>query len=110
MQAAPGTLTTTEVIYNSVINIAVILASNIILGGAYDPLLYSCYVAPPTVGPPVNIDMDLFVSAQIQGDDSEGWTTAFLLDMFDANDEGNFNTMDNTLGAVDHGDVVSIAF
>jgi hypothetical protein len=101
MQAPAGTLSAIQVVYNSVINAAVLIIGNQILG-TYNPTLFTCYLAPPQP----NTNMDYFVSAQRDGDSSEGWATAFLFDLYDGNNEDNFNTLDNTLGAVGHGDAV----
>jgi hypothetical protein len=94
---AAGTLSSYLVLYNSVINAAVLIMHNEIL--AYPPFLQACYVASG-----VNTDMEFFASTQLDGDSSEGWATAFLWDLYDKNNEINYGN--KALGAPKHGDYV----
>jgi hypothetical protein len=93
--------TSVPVIFNSAINAALLKMRNTAFGGPYDPYLRSCYVAGGA-----DVNMDVFYSAQTNGDTSEGWTTAFLLDLMDTVNEAN-NGNDGGFGRIDHGDLVS---
>lgn len=108
MQAPQGTLNSVQVLYNSAVNAALLLMRSY-FDPNYDPNLHACYLAPPAVGPPVDVDMDTFISTQTDGDSSEGWTTAFLLDLMDFVNENNNGGQDGSAGSVDHGDYVCIA-
>jgi hypothetical protein len=93
--------TTSEpVIFNSAVNAAVFLLRIGVFGGAYNPFLQACYVASG-----MDTNMDVFESAQLNGDTSEGWTTAFLLDLIDTVNEVN-NGINNNFGRALHGDMV----